>query len=80
MPHVTVFQKGDELVVEVDTVRRRGISPPVLSRPVFGRRLDAPDVAPLIQRQSKQPKLLILPNPDTVHYPRSDSGSSRETL
>jgi len=45
----------------------------LLSRPIFGRRLDAPYIARLIQRQSEQPKLLILSDQDTVYYPRSDA-------
>ena len=39
----------------------------LLSRPIFGRRLDAPYIARLIQRQSEQPKLLILSDQDTVY-------------
>lgn len=48
--------------------------------PVFRRRVDSPDIARFIQRQSQKPELLIPSRRDTVHNSCGDAVSSRETL
>lgn len=51
-----------------------------LLRPVIRRRLDAPYIPWLIQRQSEKPKLFVLPHGNAIHYSRSDLPAGRKFL
>lgn len=51
-----------------------------LQRPVFRRRLNAPHIARLIKCQSQEPKPLVLPHRNTVHYARGDVSAGGKTF
>jgi hypothetical protein len=52
----------------------------VLLRPVFRRRLDAPNIARLIERQSEEPKLFILSRRNAIHHARAGAPACWKSL
>jgi hypothetical protein len=51
-----------------------------LGRPVIRRRLNAPYITRLIERQPQQPELFVLSQGNTVHYPSSNVSAYGKAL